>query len=74
MSHTLDDKPVFGHDEGPRTEDIENNAAAKAMDLERVTLTEEDVSRHRPPSHRQDLNLLPLLVWVYFLQIYDKVH
>ncbi|RSH89024.1 hypothetical protein EHS25_002686 [Saitozyma podzolica] len=69
MSHTLDDKPVFGHDEGPRTEDIENNAAAKAMDLERVTLTEED---NRRILRKTDLNLLPLLVWVYFLQIYDK--
>jgi hypothetical protein len=47
MSQTLDDKPVFGHDEGPRIDDIENNAVAKAMDLERVTLTEEDVSRRR---------------------------
>ena len=45
------------------------DAALAVIGDERVELTEEDNKRIR---RKTDLNILPILVWVYFLQVMDK--
>jgi MFS family permease len=50
-------------------EDSHGDSALAFLGTERVQLTDEDNKRIR---RKTDLNILPILVWVYFLQILDK--
>lgn len=56
----------------PDSDDVDEpllHSGESVLDERRVKLTEEDNKRI---CRKTDLNILPILVWVYFLQILDK--
>ncbi|KAK3502129.1 major facilitator superfamily domain-containing protein [Neurospora crassa] len=60
---------VLAHKASGDLEDIEDGPQVTETENQRVTLTEED---NRRILRKTDLTILPILAWVYFLQILDK--
>ncbi|KAJ4412570.1 hypothetical protein N0V85_003663 [Neurospora sp. IMI 360204] len=60
---------VLAHKVSADLKDMEDGPQVTETENQRVTLTEED---NRRILRKTDLTILPILAWVYFLQILDK--
>ncbi|CCC13767.1 hypothetical protein SMACR_07276 [Sordaria macrospora] len=63
------DEGVLAHKVSADLKDMEYGPQVTETENQRVTLTEED---NRRILRKTDLTILPILAWVYFLQILDK--